>query len=133
VLEIIRQQIKQMKLFLMTVGRERPVHRSRGRPPSEGMWEPRWAGKGSGSGSRVLGNPPRGCADGGKWLGQGNSESIRVANSTADPGPGHSLCAEEHQEEQGGEGLALVEALHHRAAPHPSSAVRGADPKQRRA
>lgn len=40
------------------------------------MWEPRWARKGSGSGSRVLGSPPWGCADGGKWLGQGNSKSI---------------------------------------------------------
>jgi len=50
----------------------------------------------------------------------------------ADPGFGHPVCAEEHQEEQGGEGLALVEALHDRAAPHRGAAHRGPDPRQGR-
>lgn len=35
-LEIIRQQIKQMKLFLMTVGHECPMHCSQDCLPSEG-------------------------------------------------------------------------------------------------
>lgn len=49
-----------------------------------------------------------------------------------DPRFGHPVRAEEHQEEQGGEGLALVEALHHSAAPHRGAAHRGPDPRQRR-
>ena len=44
-----------------------------------------------------------------------------------DPGPGYPLHPEEYQEEPGCEGLALVEALHHRAATDRGSAHRGAD------
>lgn len=58
--------------------------------------------------------------------------AVRHLQPNLDSRPGHSLCAEEHQEEQRGEGLALVEALYHRAASHRGTAVRGADPEQRR-
>lgn len=40
----------------------------------------------------------------------------------ADPRPGHPLHPEEHQEEPWREGVALVEAFHHRASSHPSTA-----------
>jgi len=52
--------------------------------------------------------------------------------SLPDPKPGHPLHPEEHQEEPRGEGLALVEALHHRAAADRGAAHRGADPGQGR-
>lgn len=79
----------------------------------------------------------RGAGGGGEWGESWLGLGLRALLCTTlppnlDPGPGHSLCAEEHQEEQRGEGLGLVETLYHRAAPHRGTAVRGADPEQRR-
>ena len=59
----------------------------------------------------------------------GRQPAVRHPHPNLDPGPSHSLRAEEHQEEQRGEGLALVEALHHRETPHRGPAVRRADPE----
>lgn len=79
---------------------------------------------GAGGGLGIVGLVSRGAAQqlgwwwGGSWLGLELTPAVRHPHPNPDPRPGHSLCAEEHQEEQRGKGLALVEALHHRAAPH---------------
>lgn len=50
----------------------------------------------------------------------------------SDPGFGHPLCPEEHPEESGCEGLALVEALHHSTTSSRGSAHRRTDSRKRR-